>query len=316
VTFQEPAFLLAIALVPLGAAAYLIHERRASGSRAAFASPALQLAISPRRAGWRRHAPMVAYAIALAVLAVALARPRVTVAVPVQRATVVLVTDRSGSMQARDVQPSRLGAARRAALTFLGQLPPAVKVGAIGYNQLPEALQSPTTDREALRAALDSLEPAGSTATGEALALALQMTDRGARKPAPAAIVLLSDGKSVRGRDPLDVAREIAAAKVPVYTVALGTATGTIESKRPDGTTRLEPVPPDPATLEQIAEITGGRSFDVADAARLQEIYARLGRQVATERRPREITAAFAGGALLLIATGALASLRWFGRLV
>jgi Ca-activated chloride channel family protein len=316
VTFQEPVFLLGLAVVPLAALAYVGMERRGARGRAAFAAPALQASVAPLRAGWRRHAAVVAYGVALAALAIALARPQVTVAVPVQRATVVLVTDRSGSMQARDVQPSRLAAAQKAALTFLDQLPAAVRVGAVAYNHVPEALQSPTADREALRLAIESLEPAGSTATGDAIHLALQMTRRDAEKPPPAAIVLLSDGKSVRGRDPLDAAREAADAKVPIYTVALGTPGGTIESKTPNGGTRLEPVPPDPETLAQIAEITGGRTFDVADAGRLQEVYERLGRQVATERRPREITSAFAGGALLLIAAGALASLRWFGRFV
>ena len=315
-TFQEPEFLLGLAVVPLAALAYLGMERRASRGRAAFAVPALQPSVAPRSAGWRRHAAMVAYGIALAALAVALARPQVTVAVPVNRATIVLVTDRSGSMQAADVQPTRLAAARRAAITFLDQLPDSVRVGAVAYNHVAEALQSPTADREALRLALESLEPAGSTATGDAIKLALQMTQRDARRPPPAAIILISDGKSVRGSDPLAAAREAAEAKVPIYTVALGTPQGTIESTAPDGSTRAEPVPPDPETLARIARTTNGRAFNIGDAARLQEVYERLGEQVSTERRPREITSAFAGGALLLIVGAAAASLRWFGRFV
>lgn len=315
-TFQEPTYLLALLVVPLGALLYIALERRAARSRAAFAAPALQLSVAPSRAGWRRHLPIAIYAIALAALAVAFARPQVTVAVEVERASVILVTDRSGSMQARDVQPSRLAAARRAALAFIEELPRGIRVGAVGFNHLPEALQSPTADREAVRLALEQLEPGGSTATGDALRLALNMTRRDAEDPPPAAIILLSDGKSVRGSDPIEVAQEVAEAEVPVYTVALGTPDGTIESTRPDGSTRLEPVPPDPETLAQIAEITGGRTFDADSTAELQEVYERLGRQISTEERPREITTAFAGGALLLIALGGLASLRWFGRLI
>ena len=315
-TFAAPLYLLALALIPLGAVAYWLSERRTAGTRAAFAAPALQPSVAPQRVGWRRHLPMLGYAIALAALAMALARPSVTVAVEVERAVVMLVTDRSGSMQARDVQPSRLAAARRAAYAFLEPLPDGVRVGAVAFNHVPEALQSPTTDREAIRAAIDALEPAGSTATGDGLHLALQMIQRGGRRPPPAAIVLLSDGKSVRGRDPIAVAREAAEAGVPVYTFALGTESGTIESRNPDGSTRLEPVPPDRPTMERIAELTGGRSYEIEDAGRLREIYERLGRQVSKEERPREITSAFAGGALLLIAMAALSSLRWFGRLV
>jgi Ca-activated chloride channel family protein len=316
VSFQEPVFLLGLLVVPLAILAYLGAERRAARTRAAFAAPALQPSVAPLRSGWRRHAAMIAYAIAIAALAVALARPQVTVAVPVNRATIVLVTDRSGSMQAADVQPTRLAAARRAARTFLDELPDNVRVGAVAFNHVAEALQSPTRNREALRLALDSLEPAGSTATGDALKLALQMTERDAKKPPPAAIILISDGKSVRGSDPLEAARAAAEAEVPVYTVALGTPDGTIESTLPDGTTRAEPVPPDPETLAEIARLTGGRAYSIADAQRLQEVYQRLGKQVTTERRPREITSAFAGGALLLLVGAAAASLRWFGRFV
>lgn len=315
-SFEQPIHLLALLVVPVGALAYIALERRASRSRSAFASPALQPSVSPASAGWRRHLPIAVYALALAALAVAFARPQVTVAVEVERASVILVTDRSGSMQARDVQPTRLAAARRAALTFMDQLPKGVRVGAVAFNHQSEALQSPTADREAVRLALERLEPGGSTATGDALRLALQMTRRDDENPPPAAIILLSDGKSVRGSDPVEVAQEVAEAEVPVYTVALGTPDGTIESTRPDGSTRLEPVPPDPETLARIAEITGGRTFDADSTSELQEVYERLGRQISTEERPREITTAFAGGALLLILGAALASLRWFGRLV
>jgi Ca-activated chloride channel family protein len=262
---------------------------------------------------------MAVIALALAALAMALARPQVTVAVPIERASVILVFDRSGSMLARDVQPSRLAAARHAAQAFLAKVPPSVRVGAIAFNQTPQALQSPTRDRAAVRDALDQVQAAGSTATGEAIRLGLRMARSGTRpgaKPPPAAIVLLSDGKSVRGVDPVAAAREAAQAKVPIYTVALGTPQGTIQSRGRNGTTRAEPVPPDPATMQRIAQLTNARSYRAEDLSRLEEVYKRLGSQVATERRPREITSAFAGGALLLLAGAAAASLRWFGRVL
>jgi len=315
-SFASPLFLAGLVLLVPAIALYVRAERRRARSGTAWAPAALMPSVLPKGAGWRRHVPLAVYAVALAALVVALARPQTTVAVPVEQATVVVVTDRSGSMLATDVAPSRLAAARRAANTFLDTLPRTIRVGAVTFNQTATVLQPPTRDHEAVRASLDAIAAAGSTATGEGLASALALirsTRRaGAAKPPPSAIVLLSDGKSVRGRDPLVIADEARKAGVPVYAVALGTPTGTITDK----TGRIVPVPPDSVTLARIAEITGGQSFTTADAGRLARIYERLGRQVATEKRDREMTNAFAGGALALLAAAALSSLRWFGRFV
>ena len=314
-SFASPLFLLGLLLVPLAVWRYVRSERRGSG----VAPAALMPSLVPRRAGWRRHAPIALYGIALAALLIALARPQTTVAVAVEQATVVVATDRSGSMLATDVAPSRLEAARRAAGTFLDAVPRDVRVGAIAFNHVPQVLQSPTRDHEAVRASLSTIGAAGSTATGDALDMALRMIrsvpKRNGKTP-PAAIVLLSDGKSVRGRDALAVAAEAKQAKIPVYTVALGTASGTIESRSASGAVRQVPVPPDPATLRQIAEETGGRAFTADDAAGLQSVYERLARDVATEKRKQEVSSSFAGGALFLLAAAALVSLRWFGRFV
>ncbi|HEX8105583.1 MAG TPA: VWA domain-containing protein [Solirubrobacteraceae bacterium] len=316
-SFASPWALAGLALVPLLVAAYVAGERRRRRS-AAFAAPHLMDAVAPRRPRWRRHVPVAAMGLAAAGLLVALARPQATVAVPAEQATVVVATDRSGSMLATDVAPSRLVAARQAAATFLAKVPADVRVGAVAFNHRPTVLQTPTRDHAAVAEALTGVQAAGSTATGDALAAALRMI-REARtsatgKPPPAAVILLSDGKSVRGRDALAVAEEARKAKVPVSTVALGIASGTIESKRADGSTTRTPVPPDPATLRRIAERTGGEAFAIGDAARLQRVYERLGSQVATEKQKQEVTSMFAGAALLLLAGGAASSIRWFGR--
>jgi Ca-activated chloride channel family protein len=166
--------------------------------------------------------------------------------------------------------------------------------------------------------ALARLRPSGGTATGDALEVALRIARTPARpgaQPPPAAIVLLSDGKSVRGSDPVAVAEEARRANVPVYTVALGTASGTIEVPSSSGGTTTRRVPPDPETLRRIAERSGGQAFSAEDAKGLDAVFERLGSQVARERRPRQMTAAVAGGALGLLAIGAALSLRWFGRL-
>ncbi len=297
-SFASPLFLIGLALIPIVLVLYVRGERRPQ----AFAPAKLLPSVAPRRAGWRRHAAIAGYGTALAVLLVALAKPQATVAVPTEQARVMIVTDRSGSMTATDVAPNRLAAAKQAANTFLEAIPDRVKVGAVAFNQRAEVLQSPTRDHDAVREALSTVKAAGSTATGDAITAALRNLDG----KAPAAIVLLSDGKSVRGSDPLEAAQAAKERKIPIYTVALGTAQGTINGD--------EPVPPDPETLSRIAELTGGKAFTAADVDSLDQVYERLGSQVATEKQKREVTNLFAGGGLALMVLSALSSIGMFGR--
>jgi Ca-activated chloride channel family protein len=315
-SLHAPLYLAALAVLPLAA---WLYARRERGGRDVFAPAALLPSVVPRRAGWRRHAPVGMYGIAVVALIVALARPHATVKVPIEQATVVVVTDRSGSMTSKDVAPNRLEAARQASFAFLKTVPAKVRVGAIAFNHGAQVLANPTVDHDAVRTALSGVRAAGSTATGDAIETALRLI-RGSRKqgakPPPAAIVLLSDGKSVRGTDPLKAADDARAARVPIYTVALGTASGTIESRSPSGAIRQVPVPPDPQTLSAVARRSGGKAFTASDAEKLKEVYEKLGSQVATERKPREVTNMFAGGAIVLMAMAAAASLRWFGRFV
>lgn len=310
--FQEPLFLIALALVPLAAVAYAAAQRRRCAAADAFASPAVRASALPRTPGWRRHAPIALYGLALAALAIALARPEATVAVPTEQATVVLAIDRSGSMRATDVAPTRLAAMQSAASRFLDRVPRRVKVGAVAFNGRTAVLAAPTADRAPVREAVAAIEAKGGTASGDGLAAALDLIRRGGADRPPAAVVLISDGTSTRGSDPVEVAREAADLGVPVYTVSLGTPAGTVTDA--EGVTH--DAAPDPATMRAVAEASGGRSFTVDDAEGLTAVYERLGSQVATEREPREITAAFAGGALIFVAGGALLSLHWFRRLV
>jgi Ca-activated chloride channel homolog len=312
VSFQAPAFLLALLLVPLAALGYAVAQRRRRAAADAFASPAVRASALPRTPGWRRHGPMTLYGLALTALAVALARPETTIAVPAEQATIVLAIDRSGSMRATDVRPTRLEAMQTAANRFLDRVPRRVKVGAVAFNSKTDVLEASGTDRAPLRSAVEALTAGGGTATGDAIDASLELIRRGGPDRPPAAIVLISDGESTSGRDPLDAAREAASLGVPVYTVALGTPGATIV----DAKGRTQPAPPDPETLRAVAEASGGQSFAVEDPDALNAVYERLGSQVATEREPREITAAFAGGALAFIAGGALLSLHWFRRVV
>lgn len=318
-SFAQPIFLLALLLVPLAVVAYLGHERNRRAAAAAFAAPALMASVVPSTPGWRRHVPLVAYALALAILILALAKPQRTVAVPVERASIMLTTDFSGSMQATDVPPTRLAAARAAANRFLDEVPDAVRVGLVAFNQSARLLESPTVDRGAVRNAIGALRSSGGTATGEALAvsigaLAQQKDADGVR--VPSAIILLSDGASVRGRPPQELARRAKDLKIPIYTVTLGTPRGTIAVTRSDGTVETRPVPPDPRESREVAEISGGRAYTAATAQNLSDVYKALGSRIGYRDEKREITAAFSGGALALLAGGALLSLMWFRRLV
>jgi Ca-activated chloride channel family protein len=318
VTFGAPAFLAALLLLPAVALLYLRADRRRRARSAMFASPALLPSVAPLRPGFRRHAPLILYGTALAAVAIALARPEATVAVPEERAAVVLATDISGSMQAGDVEPSRIAAVRRAALDFLDRAPGRLRVGAVAFNHSVRMIEAPSADRSETKALIERLTPSGGTATGDGLAAALGLLERkgaGEKRRPPAAVILLSDGASTHGRDPIPIAREAARDRIPIYTVAFGTDAGTIEVTRPDGSSVTRPVPPDRDTMRRIAEISKGRSFSASARAELATVYERLGSQVATHDERREITAGFAGGAAVLLLLGGALSLRWFGRL-
>jgi Ca-activated chloride channel family protein len=265
----------------------------------------------PRTPRWRRAVPTALLCLALAGLVTALARPEATVAVPVEKASVVLVTDTSGSMNATDVSPTRLAAAQRAAERFLGRVPKSLQVGLVAYADGPHTVVRPTQDRAEVKNTLETLQAEGGTATGDALASALDALGQRGKKAPPAAIVLLSDGASQSGRDPDTVAQSAKAAGVPIYTVALGTPDGVVQT--PDG--QLLQVPPDPEALRQIAQTSGGRAFTAQDADALDSVYETLGSRIGTKKEKREISAGFAAAGLLLLGGALFTSLRWRGRL-
>jgi Ca-activated chloride channel homolog len=319
VSFAEPLALLALLALPLLALFYAAEQRNRRAAATAFAAPPVQPSVAPNRPGWRRHAPLLAAALALAVLILAAAKPQRTVAVPVERASIVLATDVSGSMTATDVKPSRLVAAKRAARRFVDQVPARVNIGVIAFNGTPGVLHSPTRDRVAVRAAIESMTPSGATATGEAIAAGTQMLRPGGssskRRP-PAAILLLSDGTSTRGRDPVEQAQTARRLNVRIYTVTLGTDKGTITVTRQDGSTVRRPVPPDPDSLAEVAQVSRGKAYSAGSTDRLEEIYEKLGSELGHKNEKRQITSVFAGGGLVLLLTGMAMSMRWFGRVI
>jgi Ca-activated chloride channel family protein len=235
--------------------------------------------------------------------------------VPVERASIMLVTDHSRSMSATDVEPDRLSAAQRAARTFLNTLPDQVRVGAVAFSDTPDAVQAPSSDHDDARRIVDSQVADGATATGAALEVAIDAlkNDKQKGKRPPSAIILLSDGKTTVPPDPVPIARTAGQLKIPIYTVALGTRDATVPNPNPFGTPLL--VAPDPATLREIARVSGGKAFTAEDSDSLKSIYKTLGSQLGTKQQKKQITASFAIGGLVLLLGAAASSLRFAGRL-
>jgi Ca-activated chloride channel homolog len=338
-TFGTPLALLALVLVPLVVLALALARRRRM--RYAVRYPALDvLADVVRREHRFRWLPAALLLLALTALLLGAAKPLARVPVPREEATVMLIVDVSGSMEADDVRPTRLDAAREAAGRFLDKLPARFQVGLVVFATEAETLVPPTTDRTAVRDALASLNADGSTAMGDGLDNALDVieaarqaaagspggaapgtpdpggsgSDRtapGGRTGPPAVTLLLSDGANMAGVDPLDQAERARELGVPVYTIALGTADGVLARRDSFGGTRLQPVPPDPDTLARIAETTNARFFQAPTSRNLNQVYESLGSHIGFRTEEREITVAFAAAALVLLAAaGALRARR------
>jgi Ca-activated chloride channel family protein len=256
---------------------------------------------------WRRHIPVGLLLVAVAALLMTLARPNHTVRIADSGASIMLVFDHSGSMEATDVQPNRLAAAEQAASTFMGKLPSAVKVGVVTFSSAPDGVQAPTTNRTPVKELIGAQVADGATATGDALSLALTLLPHPAKTaPETSAIVLLSDGAYNTGENPIPVASTAAGLRIPIYTVGLGTAGATIPD--PGSFTGYDNVPPDPALMARIASVSHAQSFSATDAGSLNGIYKKLGSQLGSRPRRDDITVSFAVAGLLLLSAAGLAT--------
>jgi Ca-activated chloride channel homolog len=314
VSFYSPLWLFALLLVPIALGVQRLARRRARRFALRFPAVPTVVAALGTRPDWRRHVPAVAMLAAVSALAIALARPHVTTRVPVREASLMLVLDRSGSMDANDVQPSRLLAAEKAANTFINQLPSNARVGVVTFSSSPDSAIAPTTDHVAARRAIDAQTANGATATGDALSVALNLLQQqGKTSKGRSAIVLLSDGAANAGQDPISVAQRAEKSNISIYTVALGTSSGSLPNPDPFGPPVA--VPPDPQLMQQIARTSHGRSFSAQDANGLISIYKGLGTQLGSKTTQTDITVAFAAAALALLLAAGAGSLRWSGRL-
>ena len=315
VGFSSPAWLLALALLPLALLAFRASQRRTQRYAVRFPAIAtLRQAAGEPRSSWTRHLPAAFLLAAIAALALALAKPHTSYKVAINQASIMVIIDHSGSMASTDVAPTRLGAVITAANAFIDKLPPNAKVGAIGFGTTTDAVQAPTTDHGAARQLIDNLQASGSTATGDALALALELLHGALKNHQPSAIVLLSDGAANAGLNPVSVARESAADHIPVFTIALGTPNGTLTIQNGPFTQQV-PVPPDPQLMAQIARASGGHTYTVQDAGTLNSVYTHLGEKLGTVTRQREITSEVSVAALVLLAIAIGLAARFAGRL-
>ena len=270
-TFADPYLLIALVAIPVALVAYVVFARRGRRAARAAANPALWPNLMARRPGWRRHVPPVLLLLALASLLVGVARPQALMASDQKQTTVVLAVDSSNSMAAKDVNPSRIAAARAAARELIKGLPKNARLGLVSFARDVRVLQAPTDNRAAFSNALAHLTLRGGTTLGTAIDRSVASLRASHPALKGRAIIVISDGKSTEGtRSPIAAARAAKAAGVRVFTVSLGTAGGTVNGERPAGRRAARP--------------------DDAAARRLDQRRALLpgqGRQGTAERLPR-----------------------------
>ncbi|HMS89315.1 MAG TPA: VWA domain-containing protein [Acidimicrobiales bacterium] len=322
---------LLLAVVAL-AASYIALQARRSRYAVRFTNLALLDRVAPKRPGWRRHLPALLLLIALTGMVGAFAQPARMTRVPRERATIIVAIDTSLSMQATDVDPSRLVAAQAAANEFVDKLPARLNVGLVTFNGIAKVAVPPTQNRDELHAAIDQLRLGERTAIGEAIyasldAIGVDTSDPGAGgdgtgddpaddpaddDPVPARIVLMSDGSTTVGRPDAQAAAAAKRAGVPVSTIAFGTPYGTIDLEGQEGPIS---VAVNPEALAAIANATDGTAFTAETGAELQQVYDDIGSSVGYTTEQRDITTTFVGVSLVFLFGAAVLSQLWFSRL-
>lgn len=289
-----------------------------------------------RRPGGARHAPPALFALAVALLLTAAARPTTVVLTPVEGRTIILAIDVSGSMSAEDVKPSRLDAAKAAAREFVIALPASARIGVVAFGDEAALVQPPVSEREQVLEAIATLQLENGTAIGRGLLVSLQAAfpdvrfesdslesaAAGSTVPRPVAllpeaeasvaVILLTDGQNTNGPHPMDVAPLAAERGVRVYTVGVGTAHGVIRDPR--GFSALVGIDED--TLNKVAGLTGGEYYYATSAPDLGKVYKRLSAKVVLSKVQTEVTALVCAAAALLATLSAAMSLFLFGRLL
>ncbi len=313
--FLAPQRLWLLLLIPALVGLYLWMVQRKRSRSTQIGRSMLDLVI-PRENPWLRHLAVGLSILSLLTLTLAFAKPKDEVSVPRERATIVVTIDVSLSMEAADVAPTRLEAAKLAAADFVNALPEKFNVSLVSFAGSATTLVPPTLDHGAVTAAIASLDLQPSTAIGEGIYTSLAALAQVPPNPddpkavVPARIVLLSDGKTQVGRPADGAARVAKAQKVPIYTIAYGTENGFIEVGG-----RREPVPVDHAELARVSRISGGEAYSAASAGELNDVYKDIGSSVGKEKVDKEVTSRYAGfglGFAILAALGMISlGARW-----
>ena len=309
-TFLSADRLLILLVIPLLIGAYIWATRRKNRRGMRFTNTSMLDVVVPKQSQWRRHLAVALSLLSLSTLTAAFARPSTVIDVPRERATVVIVIDASQSMQATDVEPNRLAAAKTAAIEFVEKLPEKYNVSIVSMAGNASILVPPTLAHNTVENAINSIQLQDGTAIGEGIFTALRALQQAPKDPnkpdsvAPGAIVLLSDGSNTAGRAPMQAAAAARTAKVPVYTIAYGTENGYVDLDN-----ERQAVPVDHDLMKQIAELTNGQYFAAATVDQLKTVYANIGSEVGYEKAEREVTSRFAGYGLAFAVLAALGAI-------
>jgi Ca-activated chloride channel family protein len=326
-TFLWPEFLWLLVLLPACAGLYFWLLKRKRRSTLRYASLGLLKEAAGEGPWWRRHLPPAILLLALAAMLAAIARPAAVMTLPSSHETVILAIDVSGSMRAADVQPTRLEAAQAAARAFVAEQPASARIGVVAFGGSAALVQPPSANRNDVLAAIQQLQLQHATAIGAGLLVSLkaifpQLDFDVRRKPdakpvppgshAAAAIILLSDGQSTAGPDPVEAARLAAERGVRVFTVGVGTDNGQVLT----GEGWSMRVRLDEETLKTIADLTRGEYFYAANAPELKKVYQSLRSKLVLETKRVEITALFSAIGAATVLLSATLSLLWFNRIL
>jgi Ca-activated chloride channel family protein len=313
--FLAPTRLLLVLPVLAVLGFYLIQLIRRRQYAARFTDLSLLASVAPRGpAWWKRHLPAALLLLALLGMVISLGRPTSTDRIPRERATVVMAIDVSNSMAADDVSPTRLAAAQDGALAFVNRLPPRLNLGLVAFDGTATVLVSPTTDRDAVRQAIGSLQLGPGTAIGDAVATSVQsissVPGEPGQPPAPGRIVLLSDGETTRGLPNTTAAQQATAKNIPVSTIAYGTQDGVVTIQG-----QSIGVPVNKEALRQLAQQTKGQSYSAETGDQLKNVYSDIGSSIGYDEKKVEIGRWFVGSALLLGLLSATLSVLWSAKL-
>jgi Ca-activated chloride channel family protein len=314
--FEHPWYLLFLLVVLAVIGLYVVVQLARQKRMLRFANMELLESIAPKRSSRWRHLPAILLVASMLLFTVAMAGPTNDVRIPRNRAVVMLVIDVSQSMRATDVAPSRLVAAQEAAKQFADELTPGINLGLISYAGTATVLVAPTTNRDSTKAAIDKLQLADRTATGEGIFTALQAIATvgavigGGDEPPPARIVLMSDGKETVPSNPDNPKGAYTAARtakdqgVPISTVSFGTPYGYVEIND-----QRQPVPVDDEMLGKIAELSGGDAFTASSLEQLKQVFSSLQQQIGYETIKGDASVGWLRLGTLVLALAALAAL-------